>query len=227
MFPWIALFLGSLLLGSALTVLAELLTPVSPSGHAIRRKLFHVGVFTGAVPAQLFLGFWGVVVYGASVAGIVLIAVIRGDRAGLYRVLSRDGEGRTESLVPLGATALGGLLGLVLVGDFAMVGYLACGWGDAAGEVVGRHWGRTPWSSILPVPLVGSRTLEGSIGVLALGSLGGWGALGVLGFGTLAALGAGLAAGVTGAVAEALSWKGTDNFWAQLLPALVAWWLLG
>jgi len=227
MLPWIGLCLVSLLFGVALTALARLLTPISPVGRAVRRKLLHAGVFTGAIPAQFFLGFWGVVLYGATLATLVFIAVLMGKRSAMHRVLNRGGEGRTELLIPLGATALGGLLGLVLVGEFAMVGYLVCGWGDAAGEILGKHWGRTSWSSFLPAIMVGSRTVEGSLGVLALGFLGGWGALGILGFGVLPAMGVGLVAGIAGTVAEALSWKGTDNFWAQLLPTLVAWWLLG
>lgn len=181
------------------------------------------------MPAQLLLGFWGVVLYGVTMGALVLVAALRGEDASLHGVLFRgvEGEGRATVLVPLGATALGGLLALLLVGDFAMVGYLTCGWGDAGGEMVGRRWGRTSWTRFLPGSIASHRSLEGSLGVLVLGFLGGWVVLGVMGYGLMPALGGGLMAGSVGAVSEALSWKGTDNLWVQLLPSLASWWLLG
>ncbi|MFO8175622.1 MAG: hypothetical protein R6T96_15145 [Longimicrobiales bacterium] len=229
MVPWIVLFSSTLAYGAALTLLASRLTPLSLQGRVLRRKLFHVGVFSGAVPAQLLLGFWGVVLYGVTMGALVLVAVLRGEDASLHGVLFRgvEGEGRAAVLVPLGATALGGLLALLLVGDFAMVGYLTCGWGDPGGEMVGRRWGRTSWTRFLPGRIASHRSLEGSLGVLVLGFLGGWAALGVMGYGLMLALGGGLVAGSVGAVSEALSWKGTDNLWVQLLPSLASWWLLG
>lgn len=212
-----------------IAALAGRIQPLSLQGRVLRRKFFHVGIFTGAVVPQLLLGFWGVVLYGATIGGLVLLAVLRGRRSLLFQVLHRDdeGEGRAEILLPLVFTALGGILGVLLVGEFAMVGYLACGWGDAAGEIVGRRWGRHGYSGVVPFLARSERTVEGSLGVLVLGALGGWAALGILGFGVLPALGVGLLVGVVAALAELLSWKGTDNLWVQLLPALAAWWLLG
>ena len=71
------------------------------------------------------------------------------------------------------------------------------------------------------------KTLEGSIAVLVRGFLGGWAALGLLGFPPHQAAGAGLAAGLAGALVEGLSGGRTDNFWVQLVPSLTAWWILG
>ena len=194
------------------------------------RKLFHAGGFTGAVPAQLWLGFWGIVLYGSVMAALVGWAYARDHRAFLYQALTRRGDegGRAqEILFPLAATALGGLLGVLLVGSFAMVGYLVCGWGDAWGEVAGRRWGKHVYRSPLGRPRGPEKTFEGSLAVLSGGTLGGWAALGVLGYTAVPALALGLAAGAVGALAEGLAPGRVDNLWTQILPSLTVWWFLG
>jgi phytol kinase len=194
------------------------------------RKAFHVAVFTGAVPAHLSLGFWGVVVYGSVLAGFVLVSLGEGEGAALYDVLARAEDGaarRRFVVVPLVATALGGLVGVLLVGDFAIVGYLVCGWGDALGEWVGKRWGRHRYASPLAREAGHSRSLEGSAAVFAAGGVGAALALLLLGVSLPSALGVGMVCGGIGAVAEGLSGHGTDNFWVQVLPTLVAAGLLG
>lgn len=230
MTPWVLLVLASLSYSLLLASLAYRITARFGSPPGLGRKIFHVGIFTGAAPAQLLMGFWGVVSYGGAVAILVLLAVLRGEEALLSRVLARPGrekDGRGEVLVPLLATALGGLLGVLLVGRFAIVGYLTCGWGDAAGEMVGRRWGRHRYR--VPFSPQGSRqrSLEGSLGVVGVGFLGAWAGLDLLGFPFLSALAAGGAVGLVAGGVEALSPPGSDNLWVQLLPALSAWWLLG
>ena len=222
---------GSLAYGLLLGRLVGILSPEPKSENDLSRKAFHVGIFTGAAPAQLLQGYWGVVVYGTVIAALVLLAYLRGSRSVLYRALARPedgGAGARFVLVPLASTALGGILGLQLVGSFAVVGYLVCGWGDAAGEVVGRRWGRRrygvpPWARSPRY----FRSLEGSLAVLVAGSLGGWVGLSLLGYSPLPSLAVGLACGALGSVSEALSSHGTDNLWVQLLPSLGGWWLLG
>ena len=196
----------------------------------ISRKIFHAAIFTGAVPAQLILGFWGVVVYGVVMAGFVLLSVREGAGSPLYDALARAEDGDTARrfiLVPLMATALGGLVTVLLVGDIAVVGYLVCGWGDAVGEPAGARWGRHRYSTPFSSSKDHFRSLEGSAAVFLAGAAGGWVALGLLGVSLPLALGLGLVCGVVGALAEGFSGHGTDNFWAQLLPALVASWLMG
>jgi len=194
------------------------------------RKIFHAGVFSGAVPAQLWFGFWGVVLYGSVMAALVGWAYLRADKAFLYHGLTRgaSGEGKAQDMLyPLAATALGGMLGVLLVGSFAMVGYLVCGWGDAWGEVVGRRWGKHAYRSPLARPLGAERTFEGSLAVLVGGTLGGWAALNALGYAAVTSLALGLVAGAVGALAEGVVPGRMDNLWVQILPSLTVWWLLG
>lgn len=200
------------------------------AGIGVGRKVFHAGTFTGAVPAQLWLGFWGVVLYGTILSTLVLVAWRRRPSSGLYRVLARRSDGDRMSrpvLRPLVATALGGLVSVLLVGPFAVVGYLVCGWGDAAGEVVGGRWGRRRYRPLFLPAGSPARTLEGSMAVLAAGFLGGWAALDLLGFGLGPAVGVGFLSGLAGAVTEGVSGPGTDNLWMQPAASLVAWWFLG
>jgi phytol kinase len=224
--------LGLLSLGFGFA-LVFLLDSVSGRGELLKglsRKLFHAAVFTGAVPAHLSLGFWGVVVYGVVMVVFVLLSLREGEGSSLYDALARanDGDATGRSiLLPLVATALGGLVNVLLVGDFAVVGYLVCGWGDAVGEPAGARWGRHRYISPFSTGPGQARSLEGSAAVLLAGAAGGWVALGLLGVPQPQALGMGLVCGTAGAVAEGLSSRGTDNFWAQLVPALVAAWVVG
>lgn len=228
--PFLGLGVGTLSLGLILGAVSSRWAAQEGARGSLGRKLFHVVVFTGAVPAQLWLGFWGVVVYGTILASLVALGAFRGERASIYRGLARetDWEGRRRMLlVPLAMTALGGLLSVLLVGHFAAVGYLVCGWGDASGELVGKGWGRRRYTPFFSREGTPSRTYEGSLAVLAAGSLGGWAALALLGYPLLQAILVGIFAGLVGAFAEGVSGGATDNFWVQLLPSLGSWWLLG
>ncbi len=200
-----------------------------PPSHA-SRKVFHVLIFTGAAPAHIVAGFWGVVVYGSAIAALVLVSVARGEESALYRGLARRKAvrgGRASVLVPLLATVLGGLTGVLMVGDFAIVGYLVAGWGDAAGEWTGRRWGRHTYASPLAGRRGERRSIEGSIGVAVVGGVGAWVALEILGVRGFQAAEVAIVCAVGGSIAEGLSGEGTDNFWLQVVPSIGAWWLAG
>lgn len=226
------LVVGLASLGFALA-LASLVGGMARAGHAPRslsRKVFHAAIFSGAVPAQLLQGFWGVMVYGSVVALIVLVAYWQGPGSAFYDGLARPSDGRQSHrsiLVPLLATALGGLLSTLLVGSFAVVGYLVCGWGDAVGEPVGERWGRHRYSTPLASRCTRTRSLEGSVAVFLAGSLGALMAILLLGYPLSSAIWIAFACGGIGAIVEGLSGPETDNLWVQLGPALLAWWVLG
>jgi len=222
------LILGLVSLGFGLTAasLAGEMAKRGVGSPGLRRKAFHIGIFSAAVPAHLLQGFWGVVTYGTAISIIVLFALWRGPGHSFFDALARPSDGgasRRFVLGPLGSTAMGGLLASLLVGDFAVVGYLVCGWGDATGEIVGERWGRRRYSSPLSGDKNRVRSLEGSLGVLGAGFLGASAAIGLLGYSLPQALGIGLLCGAVGALAEGLSGHGTDNLWVQLLPSLLAW----
>jgi phytol kinase len=197
---------------------------------AYTRKIFHFTIFTVAGAVHLGWQLPGVVVYGSVVSALVLYAVLRGDGFSFYEALARPSDAPRRTLfilVPLVTTALGGVLANVFFPAWAYIGYLVCGWGDAAGEPIGTRWGRHRYRvpSLAGVPA--TRSLEGSAGVLFIGAAAAL--LGLLagGVATVTALGVALACGVAGAVVEAFSTHGLDNLTVQLAGAAAAWLLLG
>lgn len=193
------------------------------------RKVFHFAIFTMAGVIQLTWGLAGVVVYGSVIAAMVLYAVRRGDGYPFYEAMARPTDAPRRSffiIVPLVTTALGGVVSNLFFLQFASIGYLVGGWGDAVGEPVGTRWGahryRVP--SLAGVPA--TRSLEGSAAVLVAGTLAAFLGLWAAGLppGTAAAVGA--ACGAGGAAVEAFSSHGLDNFFVQVTGAAIAWLLL-
>lgn len=196
---------------------------------AYTRKIFHFAVFTGAAAVHGVWGLPGTNAYGAVVAGLVLLAVWAGDGHPFYEALARDSDRPHRTLfviVPLVMTAVGGLVSALLAGPFASVGYLVAGWGDAVGEPVGSRWGKHRYRvpSLAGVPA--ERSFEGSAAVFAAGwlaaSLALWGSGPGAAFVWIA-----LACAAVGALAEAFSNHGLDNFTVQVAASLVAALLVG
>jgi len=193
------------------------------------RKVFHFVIFTTAGIVQLWRGLPAVMLFGAVVAIVVLVAVARGEGHPLYEAMARPTDAPHRSLfvlVPLATTALGGVLANVFFGPTAFVGYLVGGWGDAVGEPVGTAWGRHRYSvpSLAGVPA--TRSLEGSAAVLVAGALAASLGLAFAGTPLGRALAIGFCCGAAGAVVEAVSHHGTDNLTIQLAAAGTAYLLL-
>lgn len=222
---WAGAFAGSVALGAgSLAVYAH------RSGLAVpyTRKIFHFGIFTGAAVTHSLWGLPGTNAFGAVITCVVLVAVLRGDRDPLYRVLARETDRPRRTLfilVPLVTTALGGLGSALLTGSYATVGYLVSGWGDAVGEPVGTRWGKHTYR----VPSLGgvpaTRSLEGSTAVFLVGWAAATVALWTLAEPSHAVL-VGLACAAVGALTEGLSNHGLDNLTVQLAASGTAWMLM-
>jgi phytol kinase len=220
-------------LGGMYAVGAAALVGWLRTGRGVRapytRKAFHFIILTAAAVVHWVWLLPGVLVFGAVVSALVLLAVLRGAGSPFYEALARptDAPRRTFFiLVPLVTTAAGGLLSNALFGDLAVVGYLAVAWGDAAGEPVGTRWGRHPYR----VPSLGGvparRTLEGSAAVLLAAAAATLAALLLMGVAGGTAVMVALAVGVASAAVEAVSHHGLDNLTVQLAAAGVATLLL-
>lgn len=196
---------------------------------AYTRKIFHFVIFTTAALVHSLWALGGTVVFGSVIAGMVLAAVLRGEGHPFYEALAREKDRPHRSLfivVPLVTTAVGGLASALIAGPFAVVGYLAAGWGDAIGEPVGARWGRHPYRvpSLAGVPA--TRTLEGSAAVFLVASLGS--SVGLVSIGAAGvAWWAGPLCGAVAAGVEAVSNHGLDNLTVQIAPSVVALLLLG
>ncbi|NKB88586.1 MAG: hypothetical protein GKS06_10230 [Acidobacteria bacterium] len=194
------------------------------------RKIFHFSIFTTAGLVQLQWGLPAVSLFGGIVALLVLYAVWRGDGFSFYEAMARDTDRPHRSmfiLVPLATTAVGGLASNLLFPQFAFVGYLVCGWGDALGEPVGARWGRHDYR----VPSIGGvpahRTLEGSAAVCLGGVFAATVGLWLFGLPPVTALGVGVSCGVFGALVESFSNHGLDNLTIQIAASAAAFMLLG
>jgi phytol kinase len=169
-----------------------------------------------------------VVVFGCVVTVIVLYAVWQGDGHPLFEAMARPTDAPHRALfvvVPLLTTMVGGLVSNILFPATAYVGYLVCGSGDAVGEPVGTRYGRRAYRvpSLGGVPAV--RTLEGSLAVFLVGSLAAFLGWLVRGNPLGPALLVGVTCGLGGALVEAVSHHGLDNFTTQVAPAALAHWL--
>lgn len=196
---------------------------------AYTRKAFHFLIFTAAAPVHLLAGFTGVLAFGGTVALLVLWATWRGDGQPFYEALARPADAPRRTLfilVPLVMTALGGLASNFFLGEYALVGYLVAGWGDAVGEPVGARWGRHTYQVPSLAGVAATRSLEGSAAVLLAGSVAAVVGLTLLGHPFDVALAAGLACGTASMFVEAVSTHGTDNLTTQLSGSLVAWLLV-
>lgn len=190
------------------------------------RKIFHFAIFTAAGALHLALGLPAVVVFGSVTTAIVLFAVWRGDGFAFYEAMARPSDAPRRTLfilIPLATTAVGGVLSNLAFPAHAFVGYLVCGWGDAVGEPVGTRWGRHRYR----VPSMGgvpaTRSLEGSAAVFAAGTLATAVALAVIGTPPAALAQIALAAGTAGALVEAVSTHGLDNFTVQVAASAAAY----
>ena len=192
---------------------------------AYTRKLFHFLVFTAVSIVHLIWQLPGVTVFGIVSTLIVVYAVRRGDGFPLYEALARPADAPHRTLfiiVPLITTALGGIATNSFFAAYAYVGYLVCGWGDAVGEPIGSRWGKHTYRVPSMAGVKAQRSLEGSAAVFVVGSVAAMLGLIAAGLVTSTALVIGLACGLAGAVVEAFSTHGLDNFTTQVAAAAVA-----
>lgn len=190
------------------------------------RKLFHFAIFTAAGVVHLAWGLPGVVIFGSVTTALVLGAVWRGDGFAFYEAMARQTDAPRRSmfiLIPLATTAAGGVVSNLAFPAQAFIGYLVCGWGDAVGEPVGTRWGRHRYR----VPSMGgvpaTRSLEGSAAVLTAGTIATAAALAAIGTPVVTVLVVALAAGTAGALVEAISTHGLDNFTVQVAASASAY----
>lgn len=196
---------------------------------AYTRKMFHFIVFTAAAFVHTMWTLPGTIVFGAVIAGMVVAAIVQGDGSPFYEALARDTDRPHRTLfiiIPMLTTAVGGLAAALITGPYAVVGYLATGWGDAVGEPVGARFGRHPYNvpSLAGVPA--TRTLEGSAAVFVVATMGSMLALSTMNLDS-SIVWVGLLCGAVAAVVEGVSNHGLDNLTVQIAPSVVAWLMLG
>ena len=225
---WVFLFPVALLYGIAAAWLAGWLRVQKGWRIGYTRKIFHLCIFTAAGVAQLLWGLPVVVVFGTAISLLVLWAVLQGENSHFYRALARPSDAPQEKLfilIPLFTTAAGGVLANVFFGQWAAIGYLVGGWGDAIGEPVGSKWGKHRYKVPSMAGFAATRSLEGSSAVFLVSAVVAFMGLQVLGFGWQIAAGYALLIALASTAVEAISTHGLDNLTIQLAAAGVAYWL--
>lgn len=190
------------------------------------RKTFHFLTFATATALQVQLGLTAVCLFGAVTSLVVGYAVMRGDGHLMYEAIARekDAPHRTWYIVmPYVATLLGGVISNVFFARTAVIGYLVCGIGDAAGEPVGTRFGRHRYRVLLPGRVPCERSLEGSLGVAVASTLAALiAALSIPGIDlSPMLLGRVVLLGITAALLEAVSPHGFDNAVMMIVPSAI------
>ncbi len=138
------------------------------------RKIFHFLIFSFAGLLQYFYGLGAVTILGSVTSIIVLLAVYKGKGFAFFDSLARKTDEPHASkfiLIPLLATASGGILSNLLVPSFAFIGYLVGGWGDAVAEPVGTRYGKHQYTVPTLFGVKATRSLEGSAAVFIVSVL--------------------------------------------------------
>jgi phytol kinase len=189
------------------------------------RKIFHFLIFTTAGIFQVRFGLPLVVLFGSIVSLFVWAAVLVGEGFVFYEALARETDRPHRTLfvlVPLATTALGGVLINLFFPQFAFIGYLVGGWGDAVGEPVGTRWGRHRYAVPSLMGVAAQRSLEGSAAVAVVSTSVAFAGLYLLQYPVSVALVTALLCGLGSAAVEAVSNHGLDNLTIQVAGAGIA-----
>lgn len=225
---WAYLFPAALLYGAAVAWLAGWLRVDKGWRVGYTRKLFHFFIFTAAGVLQLIWGLPVVVVFGVAISILVLWAVWRGERSSFFLALARPSDAPKEKLfilIPLLTTAAGGVLANLFFWQWAAIGYLVGGWGDAIGEPVGSTWGRHRYKVPSMAGVPATRSLEGSSAVFFVSAVVAFLGLQAQGQPPATAFTHALLIAMAATGVEAISTHGLDNLTIQLAAAGTAYWL--
>jgi phytol kinase len=194
------------------------------------RKIFHFIIFSAAGLLQYYYGLQAVSLMGGMVFLLVLVAMFFGDRIWFYQALARETDAPHQKkfiILPLLATAFGGIIANILFPETAFIGYFVGGWGDAIGEPVGTRWGKHRYTVPTLFGVKATRSLEGSSAVFIVSAT-----IATLCILQLTALPIamsilfGIICGLAAALVEAISSHGLDNLTIQLVAAGVLRYLL-
>ena len=190
------------------------------------RKLFHFLVFGTAGAVQLILGVRALCLFGGCTSLVIFYALWRGDGHPFYEAMAReqDSPWRTYYIVvPYVTTLMGGIVSNALFGDFAIVGYLVGGIGDAIGEPVGTRFGRHRYRVLSGRGIFSTRSIEGSVAVCLASAGAATAGAALLGIAIVPAIALRFAAiGILTAGVEAIAPHGWDNAPLQIAPAFLA-----
>jgi len=139
------------------------------------RKTFHILIFLSVVVLNVISGLPIVCLFGGMTTLVIAYALVKGEGHPLYEAMAREKDAPFRTyyiIVPYFATLIGGIVSNIFFGQFAIVGYLVGGLGDAAGEPVGTRWGKHKYTPPTFSSFKSTRSLEGSFGVFLVSLIG-------------------------------------------------------
>jgi phytol kinase len=196
------------------------------------RKTFHFVIFSLAGILQYYYGLHAVSLLGGIVFIMVVLAVIVGDKWWFYKALARETDAPHQKkfiILPLLATAAGGIISNIFFPGTAWIGYFVGGWGDAVGEPVGTRWGRHRYTVPTLFGVRATRSIEGSAAVMLVSAIIAAVCLyqaPAFHLSLATSLLYGLVCGIAAASVEAASSHGLDNLTMQVCAAGMLHWLV-
>jgi len=190
------------------------------------RKVFHFLVFSTAVVVQVAGGARPLCLFGACVSVVIFYALWRGRGHPFYEAMAREADAPWRTyyiVVPYLTTLVGGVDSNALFGNFAIVGYLVAGFGDAIGEPVGTRFGKHRYRVPSGGGVISTRSLEGSMAVCVASAGAAAAGAALLGVAIVPSIAArSVAIGLLTAGLEAVAPHGWDNAPLQIAPAFLA-----
>ncbi len=187
------------------------------------RKTFHFVIFSLAGILQYHYGLQAVSLLGGVVFIMVVVAVIVGKKWWFFRALARETDAPHEKkfiILPLLATATGGIISNIFFPGTAYIGYFVGGWGDAIGEPVGTKWGKHKYTVPTLFGVRATRSIEGSAAVMLLSTtIATICLMQITQFGFANCLLYGAICGLAAAIVESISSHGLDNLTIQVCAA--------
>lgn len=193
------------------------------------RKIFHFLIFSFAGIIHFKLGLAYVLIYGIIVSSLVLFATLIGERNSFFRAMARLTDKPHEKIfivIPLLSTAIGGLLSNIFFGNYAIIGYLVAGWGDAVGEPVGTKWGKHKYKVLSIGGVKATRSIEGSIAVAVVSFIVCAIILNIMSYSIGNTLFIAMICALSSSIVEALSTHGIDNMTIQIAASGTVYFLI-
>jgi len=194
------------------------------------RKITHVSNFTYLMILTFFGGYTASFIFAILMILYGLVIILIGDGNIFYEAVAREQDRPYRAfylIIPSVVTILAVLLNRTFFGEYANLGYLVAGWGDAAGEPIGVRFGKHRYRVPTLTGIPCTRSIEGSLAVFSMGSFAAaFSLVTLLGVSPLLAIPAGIAAGFGATLVEAVSFHGIDNFTIQIAAVSLAYFIV-
>ena len=186
------------------------------------RKLFHFSIFLIAACIHTTLGLSYLCLMGLGVSTAVGTAIIQGAGSNSFECIARHRDypyRRTFIIIPYFSTLIGGLITGSYFEQFATIGFIVSGMGDASGEVIGLRFGKRKYHIFKKTYFRTSKSFEGSLAVFLVSSIALFIFLLLTSHQSLiAVISISIGIGFISSIVEIITPRGIDNITLQTIP---------